>query len=274
MDELQLEFQIAQQKLLEPLKNLQESYEVQLGKLLESTAAKGQLDRTLLVRKELEVFRKGEQVASDSFPDLQRLQRLYARNALERIGEANYALKDLSKTYRSRLESMQKFYTEGLNLDEAVKVKNALAMIPASFQVPVPGYTPPEESTQPARIQWKGETVELKVDARMFTNRDYRWVEVPEKYQDWRMAMRAGGSSSDTVIQVEAPGLVYVLVSTGGQGDFEKDGWILTDTFRGGIQGKNDFLLMRKSLEAGQHTIPAATFFATRIVLPPGSRAE
>lgn len=122
-----------------------------------------------------------------------------------------------------------------------------------------------------ARIAVRGEGFDLKVlrnGATAYSNRDYKWRNVPEKLRGWTYTRIDGGDTPDFHAEVLEDGIVYVLAESAELAD---RGW----TPHPGLAfswypGRPHMTVFSKEVEAGQVVkIPHFGWTGTLILRPP-----
>ena len=130
LEKLKAKYEGARDLANEPIKDLNRKYTEALGKLLESEAASGELDRSLQVKNELEAFGNGEEFDETLFPmddstapALARLRSAYVtqRSLLEKEVAPQFAA--LQSKYIEALEQLEREHTRLQNFDAAVKIR-------------------------------------------------------------------------------------------------------------------------------------------------------
>lgn len=266
-----LQYDVERAELIKPVLKLQESYQKQLEKLRADVRASGSLKKTTAVDAEIQGFRSGDSPSpGDGFPELRRLQRIYASEARERHAKAARGLPVLIDDYRERLGDLQKEFTRANQLEEARKVKEALSKIDLTLGVSVPG-DPVLALAVPAIVVPLDPTSLFQKGKTIFTNRDFSWGTIPKKFDGWRVSMQAGGNTAGSGYKVKTAGFVYSVIGTKSRDDFQKEGWKKIGELHGGKDGEWDYLVMEKIHEPGDYLINGKGWFATRILLPPSS---
>jgi len=124
VESLKLEFDVERAELRKPIQELQTKYEQQLGKLLEEVTSAGELERTLAVKAEIEGYKEGKtKPAGDGFPELKRLQGIYADVHAQRTAMMKKELGNVVTAYRAKLLALQKELTKERKIEDALAVK-------------------------------------------------------------------------------------------------------------------------------------------------------
>ena len=276
LDAERLRYDVERAKMIKPIRDLEGSYESQLKALREQVKASGSLEKTKAVDAEIKGFRDGSApVAPNDFPDLRRLKRIYVTELNKRHGAALRALPALVAAHKAELEKLQKTLTQRDQLEQAESVKQALGKVDDTLGITVPKLvTAGSAGGRFAVVQVQGDTMPFQEGQKQVTNRDFVWRKIPDEYQDWVMTMNAGGSVSDSEIEVKNPGLVYVVIGPRFEQEFRNNGWKKIEKIYGGPGGKQDYLVLSKPFEQGTHRISGRGWFNTRILLPPSSQEK
>lgn len=113
-----------QRSLLEkPIADLNQLYEVQLTALREKVKSAGDLEKILIVDKEIKGFHSGETAGEDTFPEIERLRTIYGAELKKRRGEIATALPPFLSRYLEQLDALSKELTRQDRLEEALAVR-------------------------------------------------------------------------------------------------------------------------------------------------------
>lgn len=124
LNSLKLEFDVKRAELQKPIQELQTKYEEQLNQLLERVTGAGELENAIAVKAEIEGYKDGKsKPAGDDFPELKRLQGIYADAHAQRVATINKNLGPVVEDYKAKLLALQKALTKEKRLEEALAVK-------------------------------------------------------------------------------------------------------------------------------------------------------
>lgn len=120
-----LKERFAEQRSLlgKPIEDLNQLYEGQLSALREKVKAAGDLDKILVVDKEIKGFRSGEPTGEETFPEIERLRGIYGAELKKRRDEIATALPHYLSRYLEQLDSLSKELTRQDRLEEALAVR-------------------------------------------------------------------------------------------------------------------------------------------------------
>lgn len=141
LEELRNAFHEAEEALQDPIRGLQSGYEEQLSSLMAATMERGHLEQVLAVKKELAEYKQAKPVApADGFPELKRLQGIYAEALAQRQAGIARSHAQLVTGYKSQLLTVQTELTKKGLLEEALKIKAEIDNLPVAPRVS-PGKT-------------------------------------------------------------------------------------------------------------------------------------
>ena len=123
LESLRASHEAALQILDEPLRDFREKYKTSLAKLRDSKQESGDLEQMLLVTKEIEGLTEGKQeVSKEAFPELQRLQLIYANGVAEIESTKQEQSLTLIRSYLLKLDGLKVSLTKTKQIEEAVHV--------------------------------------------------------------------------------------------------------------------------------------------------------
>ncbi len=132
MERLIFRYEVACAELIKPYQELQNKYEDNLEQLLDTVTRAGALEKVLAVRAEIEGFREGKtEPAGAEFPELPRLQGIFARAGAERLAAMEAQAAPLTEDHQKRLGALVKELTRQQRLEEALAVNRALGEVSA-----------------------------------------------------------------------------------------------------------------------------------------------
>ncbi len=131
LDELQFRYESHLSLVNRPLTDLGEKYQLALIDLQKDLQAKASLDGLITVRRELTRFAKDRSPATEvsKVEALSRLQKIYGTQYEVKRIELKDDLTDSYTAYRGQLASLMQRLTTAGNVDEAVKVRNAIKQL-------------------------------------------------------------------------------------------------------------------------------------------------
>ena len=142
-EELREEYNKRHDELRAPLQQLAISYEERLKLLEEELKAKGDLEKLLKVRDEIQAVAKGETTPTDaSFQSLHQLQQIYLRNRDQRAAAYNKGLAALQGAYCGQLTALKKELTQEDKIKEALLVNRELETMQAKLQTSIRAVAP------------------------------------------------------------------------------------------------------------------------------------
>ncbi|MEZ6090808.1 MAG: VCBS repeat-containing protein [Pirellulaceae bacterium] len=111
----------------------------------------------------------------------------------------------------------------------------------------------------------------LKEGERAFSNRDYVWLNLPERLSNWRYTQVGGGLEALLHVRAIQPTDVFMATAASKRG-LETEGWkqVEAGRFQYSDKGKTSMQVYRKSLRDGEAiAIPQGTWTGGLLLLPP-----
>ncbi len=123
LKELRARFDQQRSLLSKPITDLYPLYEKQLQTLRETAKSGGNLDQVLMIDEELRGYRDADYRPEQTFPELQRLRRIYEGERDRRAKEVAEVLPTYLKSYLDQLDKLEKELTRLERLEEALAVR-------------------------------------------------------------------------------------------------------------------------------------------------------
>jgi hypothetical protein len=186
--DLRARYEVQDQIEKAPLETLNTNFAGAMQRLLEQESKSGELDQVLAVKEEIERFSGGRNFSESAYRNglsnnrkIRDLQEMYLLSRQKIESEMRVSQLRLFKIYLQQLSALEKKYTKGLKINEALLIKEERRKVTVKLEtLKDPNASPLERQEMVLHIVAKGEN-EVYVNGRKLHCRNLWREEVPDK---------------------------------------------------------------------------------------------
>ena len=250
----------------QPLEELSSSYVKQLEKLKEKAVMEGDLEKVLMIQEEIKNHRSDKEERDvNAVPELRRVREIYDENRLKReTGIREKQLGFMKAALQSFDESKLTLTREG-DLPRALKAEQYREKLEKMIEHSII----PGDGPRHAEIGASYDFAPFEVGSKMFTNRNYVWTVVPEKFSGYSISVAPGGSKEQLTFTVKVPGLVTVVAELADADKLASEGWNDLGEVHRTPKVREISRVLQKQMPEGRHKLGTPqSFLGMRLLQP------
>ena len=191
---------------------------------------------------------------------------------LERLQKKRLAkVVEIDKYYLKSLERLKLTLTRSGDLERALLVETEMVKVKSSIEDDL-GYSAQLGKPVLAKVSSGRNKITAKLGAKVFTNRDYEFLEFPKEFTGWALDYdSAGRQVRELKLDVTEEGAVYLMCTEEDFIELVRDGWKkVAEARRQPVGGGDKFpIVISKVLEKGPHTVKTYSFLGGRLLTNP-----
>jgi len=163
---------------------------------------------------------------------------------------------ELNAKYLKALERLKVKYTKKGDLTTALKIDEEIK----EYQ---------QQKSNLAIVSTQHPKIIVKKRGKIFSNRNYVFLEFPDTFSEWHMDFIDGGAKiHELYLNVKQSGIVYVVCSKDDFKDLKKDDWNLEATCKREPIKATDAppVIISKHLDKGTHIVKTKSFIQGRLL--------